>query len=275
MLLQAEGESILIDGGSTDKTNVGTYQILPLLRYYGVREMSCLVTHEDADHISGLLEILEQEESGIQIKRLYLPKTAKESKTEAYLALEQAANDRGIPITYLTEGDVLEKGQLRMLCLHPEDESTYKEANERSITLYISYDSFRCLLNGDLEGEGEKRLITYVRENAERFADAGFWQESGGTPDEPEIVLTLLHTAHHGSNGATSEEFLSIFRPSYAFVSCGAGNSYGHPGKEAMQRLYDAGVQEIFDTRYCGEITFHTDGKRLEISTHSRREDQT
>ncbi len=275
MLLQAEGESILIDGGSTDKTNVGIYQILPLLRFYGVREMSCLVTHEDADHISGLLEILEQEESGIQIKRLYLPKTAKESKTEAYLALEQAANDRGIPITYLAEGDVMEKGQLRMLCLHPEDESTYKEANERSITLYLSYGAFRCLLNGDLEGEGEKRLIAYVRENAEHFADAGFWLESGDTPDEPEIALTLLHTAHHGSNGATSEEFLSIFRPSYAFVSCGAGNSYGHPGKEAMQRLYDAGVQEIFDTRYCGEITFHTDGKRLEISAHNRRADQT
>lgn len=275
MLLQAEGENILIDGGSTDKTSVGTYQILPLLRYYGVREMSCLVTHEDADHISGLLEILEKEESGIYVRRLYLPKTAKECKTEAYLALEQAANDRGIPITYLAEGDVLEKGKLRMLCLHPEDESTYQEANERSLTLYLSYGAFRCLLNGDLEGEGEKRLITYVRDSMEHFAEAGFWQKSEGSPDKTEIPLTLLHAAHHGSNGATSAEFLSVFRPSYAFVSCGEGNSYGHPGKEAVQRLYDAGVQEIFDTRYCGEITFHTDGKRLEVSTHSKAEDQT
>ncbi len=275
MLLQAEGENFLIDGGSTDKTSVGTYQLLPLLRYYGVREMSCLVTHEDADHISGLLEILEKEESGIFVKRLYLPGTAKESKTEAYLALEHAANEREIPVTYLSEGDVLQKGKMRMLCLHPEDESSYKEANERSLTLYLSYGSFRCLLNGDLEGEGEKRLITYVGDNREHFAEDGFWEKSDGSPDKPEIPLTLLHAAHHGSNGATSAEFLSVFRPSYAFVSCGEGNSYGHPGKEAMQRLYDAGVQEIFDTRYCGEITFHTDGKRLEVSTYRRTEDRT
>ncbi len=260
MLLQAEGENILIDGGSTDKTNVGTYQILPLLQFYGVREVSCLVTHEDEDHISGLLELLENENSGIAVKRLYLPETAADSKTEAYLALESAAGDAGIPIAYLSEGNVLEKGELRMLCLHPERESTYAEANERSLTLYVSYGDFRCLLNGDLEGEGERRLLAYVRENRELFTDAG---ECTG---DPEIPLTLLHTAHHGSNGATSAEFLTVFRPSYAFVSCGERNRYGHPGKEAMQRLLDAGVQKIYDTRYSGEITFYTDGRRLRVS---------
>ena len=80
--------------------------------------------------------------------------------------------------------------------------------------------------------------------------------------------LTLLHVAHHGSNGATSEAFLKEFAPLYAFVSCGEGNRYGHPGEEAMQRLKDAGVQEIFDTRFCGEITFHTDGKMLRVKRH-------
>lgn len=266
MLLQAEGENILIDGGSTDKTNVGTYQLLPLLQYYGVREVSCLVTHEDEDHISGLLELLENESSGIVVKRLYLPHTASESKTASYLALESAAGDAGIPIAYLSEGNVLEKGKLRMLCLHPEKESTYAEANERSLTLYVSYGDFRCLLNGDLEGEGERRLLAYVRENRELFTDAGECTGSEEDKEDPEIPLTLLHTAHHGSNGATSAEFLTVFRPSYAFVSCGEGNRYGHPGKEAMQRLLDAGAQKIYDTRYSGEITFYTDGRRLRVS---------
>lgn len=268
MLLQAEGENFLIDGGSTDKTNVGTYQLLPLLRYYGVREMSCMVTHEDADHINGLLELLENESSGIRVKRLYLPQTAASCKTESYLTLENTAKDREIPIIYLAEGDVLEKGMLRMLCLHPESESAYAEPNERSMALYISYGSFRCLLNGDLEGEGEKRLVTYVREYPELFLAASSRQGSKGSSEDFEIPLTLLHAAHHGSNGATGAEFLALFRPSYAFVSCGEGNRYGHPGQEAMQRLYDAGVQHIFDTRYCGEITFHTDGRRLRVSAY-------
>ena len=250
MLLRAEGENILIDGGSTDQTNVGRYRLIPLMQYYGVRKVTCIVTHEDADHINGVEELMQSDDSGVTITCLYLPSTHESAKGSAFLELEQMAAANGIPIQYLSAGAQLEKGNLRLQCLHPEKENTYSEPNERSVTLYLTYGSFRCLLNGDLEGEGEKRLLSEL--------------------EGEEVPLTLLHTAHHGSNGATSEDFLKVFKPAYAFVSCGEGNRYGHPGKEAMVRLQEAGVLKIYDTRYCGEITFHTNGRTLHVQTFKK-----
>ena len=81
--------------------------------------------------------------------------------------------------------------------------------------------------------------------------------------------LTLLHVAHHGSRNATSKEFLEVFRPQYAFVSCGKDNSYGHPHKETLERLEQCGVR-LFDTRISGELTFWTDGKRLKVKEYRK-----
>lgn len=254
LLLRAEGENILIDGGSTDQTDVGQYRIIPMLQYYGVREISCVVTHEDEDHISGIRELLSAEDSGIQIKTLYLPSVAKGEESEAYLALEEQAREGNIPVVRLYEGVTVQKGALQLLCLHPEENSTYEEANERSVTLYLTYGSFSCLLTGDLEGAGEDRLLQYAKQAS--------------------VSLTLLHVAHHGSNGATSEAFLQRFRPLYAYVSCGEGNRYGHPGEEAMSRLQKAGTERIFDTRKTGEITFHvrSNGRKLTVKTYKDEE---
>ncbi len=249
LLLQAEGENLLVDAGSTDRNQVGRYQVIPLLQYYGVRELTCVVTHEDEDHISGVRELLSDQGTGIRIKALYLPSVREDEKSEAYLALTELAAEAGVPVIELSEGMRLQKGALQLLCLHPEKESGYEEANERSVVLYLTYGAFTCLLNGDLEGEGEQRLLDYVGEEA--------------------MPLTLLHVAHHGSNGATGAEFLAHFRPLYAYVSCGEGNRYGHPGEEAMERLRQAGVRGIFDTRKTGEITFRIrkGGRRLTVQT--------
>ena len=89
-----------------------------------------------------------------------------------------------------------------------------------------------------------------------------------GTQDYP-VNVTLLHIAHHGSKGATSEAFLRKFHPQYAYVSCGKDNSYGHPHAETLQRLKEAGVQQIYDTRYDGEIVFRTNGKNLRARTYN------
>lgn len=252
LLIQAEGENLLVDGGSTDQKKVGRYRLIPLMQYYGVREVSCIVTHEDEDHISGIRELLSEDGSGIQIKALYLPSVAEGKESEAYRELENLAEAASVPVVRLYEGVKLQKGRLQLSCLHPEKGSSYEESNERSVALYLTYGKFTCLLNGDLDGKGEERLLDYMR----------------GKTDKS-VSLTLLHTAHHGSNGATSAAFLECFRPIYAYVSCGEGNSYGHPGEEAMNRLRQAGAKQIFDTRMTGEITFHVGpkGKRLTVKT--------
>ena len=256
ILLRADGTDIWIDGGSTDKQDVARYQILPLLRYYGVRRLDCcILTHEDEDHRNGLMELLAEngEPGAAEIGMLCLPSVEETGKSEGYREVEKLAEEKKIPVRYLKEGDLLCAGKLGMECLHPEEDSTYADANERSVTMYLTYGAFSCLLNGDLEGEGEKRMLSYVR--------------SQGKETMP---LSLLHVAHHGSKGATSEEFLQVFRPQYGFVSCGRDNSYGHPHKETLQRLAACGTK-LYDTRKDGEITFWTNGRILRVRTCLQR----
>lgn len=259
ILIRADGTDLWIDGGSTDRQDVAKYQLLPLLRHYGVRRLECcILTHEDEDHMNGLTELLQSAgENGVpEIGALCLPSVLAEAKTGNYRKLEEIASKQGIPVRYLKKGDILENGKLRLLCLHPEENSSYAEPNARSTTLYLTYEAFSCLLNGDLEGEGEEQMLRYAGEALP------------GTQDHP-VNVTLLHIAHHGSKGATSEAFLRKFHPQYAYVSCGKDNSYGHPHAETLQRLKEAGVQQIYDTRYDGEIVFRTNGKNLRARTYN------
>ena len=275
ILIRCSDANILIDGGSTSKSSVGEYQITPLLQYYGVGRIDyVIITHPDSDHTSGALQIIEESrthasgwqgiltddsQNGITIGTLCLPSAAEDAQDESYAELIAAAQAKNIPVIYLKEGDVLSGGTLRLTCLHPEEDSAYEDANEMSLTLYLEYGAFTALLTGDLEGEGEERLLEYVRSSflAQTLA------ASDGT-----IPITLLKVAHHGSQGATSEEFLDVFRPTLAVISCGVNNSYGHPHEATLGRLSDAGVAAVYDTRYGGEITFHTDGKTVRITQY-------
>ena len=109
--------------------------------------------------MNGLAELLQSAgENGVpEIGALCLPSVLQETKTGNYRKLEEIAAKQGIPVRYLKKGDILENGKLRLLCLHPEENSSYAEPNARSTTLYLTYEAFSCLLNGDLEGEGRSR----------------------------------------------------------------------------------------------------------------------
>ena len=74
----------------------------------------------------------------------------------------------------------------------------------------------------------------------------------------------MLKVAHHGSSTSTSEKFLEAVYPSYAVISAGTDNSYGHPHKETVERLQGSGAA-LLRTDEKGTVIFSTDGKELEI----------
>jgi competence protein ComEC len=57
--------------------------------------------------------------------------------------------------------------------------------------------------------------------------------------------------------------------PSFATISCGMRNSYGHPHEVALQRLRTAGVT-ILRTDLIGSITWVTDGQRAWLDPSPR-----
>ena len=112
------------------------------------------------------------------------------------------------------------------------------------MVLMLSCGQFRMLFTGDLEGEAEKRLALSGKK----------------------LQADILKAGHHGSAGASSREFLEQVSPTLSVISCGKNNSYGHPAKETLQRLEEAG-SGIIVTAVCGAVKITTDGKTYTVKT--------
>lgn len=247
----------LIDGGSSDQSDVDEYQMVPFLKYRGVSNLDAVfVTHPDSDHVNGIRGMLEDyEENDIQIAVLILPDVAYESRNESYHALQSLAEEKGIQVRFVHEGQRIESGDLTFTCMHPEEGYVCGDANIYSTVLALTYGDFSALFTGDLEGEGES-LVT------ERLAH----MQTGAKRSLPER-FTLLKVAHHGSKNSTSEAFLERTDPRIALISAGRDNSYGHPHRETMERLAEQGCR-VYQTPESGAVTIRVRGDKVYVEEY-------
>lgn len=244
LALETPGDHFfLVDGGSSSVQQVGSYRILPFIKQSGVGKIEGIfVTHGDEDHISGVLEILEEMKKGggVRVKRLFLPQWMRSQEDQK---LQETAKKAGAALRYLQKGDVIRDGEVVFRILYPDEKETGEDPNSGSLTMKVEYGKLNLLLTGDLSGEGEKRVA------------------------EETVNAQVLKVAHHGSASSTEESFLEQVSPSFALISCGENNRYGHPSDEVIQRLKEREVM-IYDTRYDGAVSLSCDKEgRLEIET--------
>lgn len=248
MLLQDKQEgTILIDCGSTDETQVGTYRLLPYLKAKRIAILEAvIVTHADADHISGIVELLEKMEplsrwdamfykGTVRIKRLLLPELA--NPDEAYQRLERLAQEKNIPVYYISANEQLQFGDWQLVCLYPEKNKVSESKNNSSLVWYASCGNFTALFTGDVEKEGEQDILQ--SEMLKQYEIAN---------------IDLLKVAHHGSKTSSSAAFLEVIQPKCAVISCGENNRYGHPHEEVVERL-ESIDSKILSTTDRGQIT--------------------
>ncbi len=244
------GNSYLMDGGSSSEKDTGAYILEPFFKYQGRSRVDVLlVSHLDWDHISGITELLEGEL--LEVGCLILPGAsggkagAQRAETdEAYQKLWKLAEKKGIPVQVMNAGDCLQEGELTLRCLGPKKGESYESRNAASLVLSLTYKDLRILLTGDLEGEGERRVLE------QELCDG----------------YHILKVAHHGSQYSTEEEWLSRVRPVVGLISCGEENSYGHPHKELLERLEQRGCR-IYMTPRDGAVTIKSDGSSYEVET--------
>lgn len=247
MILQTEsGHTILIDGGSSSVTKVGTYRILPCLKYYGIRRIDLMImTHEDDDHISGQLELLETlKQNGLSISSCVLPEPSQNSIGENYQKMINMARLSKIPIQMIHAGDNITLGEVKLFCLHPEKDFPADSKNAYSTTLLLHYQKFSMLLTGDLEKNGEDVVLECLRSLKQTHFPEG---------------ITVLKAAHHGSKNSTSKEFLQLVSPKLCMISCGKNNRYGHPHNEFLERLNECGCS-VLRTDRDGAIFIKSNG---------------
>lgn len=240
VLQTSDGFNALFDGGSTSKKNIGRYRIYTYLKYAGVRSLDYVfVSHPDKDHISGIYELIDMCDNTFEIKNIVLPHI--NNTDETLLEISKMADRVGINVLYACRGDVLSAGNLSISCVHPCKNYNYESANDYSAVYLISFGNFSMLMTGDAESKAEKCLIQDARKS-DSVVDL---QKLSG--------INVLKAGHHGSRGASSENFLRFVKPETALISCGVGNSYGHPHNETLQRLKEAGTK-VYRTDDRGEI---------------------
>jgi competence protein ComEC len=209
------GETMVIDGGSTSKSGVGTYILKPAFSYYGLDSIDdWLVSHTDEDHISGLLELLE---AGYPIKRCILPCLTEEN--EKVKKICQLAQSNGTEVVYLKRGDQLRFRQGTLTCLSPGENNQPSDVNENSLVLLLSLPHQEILLTGDIGMDTEETLNQVLKNR---------------TPGQKDRILKV---AHHGSKGSTGDSFLASYCPNLCLISCGKNNRYGHPASETLERI--------------------------------------
>lgn len=250
------GTAYLFDCGSSSRSSVGQYVLLPALKYYGIHTLDgVFLSHPDADHMNGILELLAlAEDNGLTVEQLILPAIEEELRQDQFgevLAAAEALGtdkgtgmpDGGVRVAWLAAGDNWECGDVSFLCLNPAAGCGGEEKNAYSQCIYGDFGSFSLLLTGDAEGEGEEVLLRELQ-----------GREIGS--------VTLLKVAHHGSRNSTSSEILGQIRPQAAVISCGRNNRYGHPHRELLQRLEEAGSC-VLRTDQGGAVTVRVKGGRV------------
>ncbi|MCI8484267.1 MAG: DNA internalization-related competence protein ComEC/Rec2 [Lachnospiraceae bacterium] len=237
-----EGRHFFIDGGSSDVDQVGTYRILPFLKARGISSVEgWIVSHGDQDHISGLEEVLK---AGYSIKYLILAEgMVWDEKAEE---LAELAEKNGCRLLFVRPGMEFGAGKAVFTVWHPPAEGGEdQDRNGASLVVSLEYQGFTALFTGDIGTKQERQLIE------ER------WMEGCGMEK-----IDCYKGAHHGSDHSNSLEFLEILSPQLTVLSCGEGNSYGHPGKEALERIKGTGSR-VFCTMDQGQITIRPEKEKI------------
>ncbi len=228
------GENILIDGGVED----AGAQVVKYLNAHGVHRLDLVIaTHPDADHIGGLGAII----NAISAKKLVDP--GKPHTTKIYEDLLSLVKSRGIPYVLGRAGDTYQFGEVTLKILSPP-EALYEDTNDCSVVTQLSFGEIKFLFPGDAAEPAEQALLS---------------SKALGR-------CQILKAGHHGSHHATSRELLLTMKPDVAIISCGKGNSFGHPHKDMLARLEQAGC-ECLRTDDSGDIRVESDGKRYQVWT--------
>lgn len=237
-----QGDAILVttpDGNMLiDTSESGAREALvSYLDALGITSFEYVVfTHPDADHIGSADYIVQN----YSIKNIILPDRVSTSKT--YERMIDAIENSQANVIKGEAGVEFRIGSLLNTIVAPN--KNYDDNNEMSIVIKSTFGDTSIMLTGDAEKESEKDILEV-------------WGNGS-------LKCDVLKVGHHGSLSSTTQDFLDAVSPSIAVISCGAGNKYGHPLPQILERLEKSGIK-VYRTDLDGSIVLRSDGKEFTV----------
>jgi beta-lactamase superfamily II metal-dependent hydrolase len=124
---------------------------------------------------------------------------------------------------------------IKVVALNGNGVSTTNE-NDLSVVTLVQYGSFHAEISGDLSGY-----------HTASYEDI----ETSVAPLIGQVEVYKVH--HHCSQYSTNATWVSTVQPKIGIVSVGDGNDYGHPTRECLEQLHNAGVKLYWTENGNGE----------------------
>lgn len=235
-LILCGGEAMLVDAGDEGKgTAIQLY-----LRKHNVERLKYVVaSHPDADHIGGLDVIIYK----FDCEQILVPNC--KNDTPSYEKLQSSMRTKGYSPHIVDVGEKYTLGDAEFEILSPSSEFTFSDTNDSSIVFRLDHGSNSFLFTGDATIPPQQALIY--------------------DPDL-NIDADVIKVPHHGASTAYIKGFYDEVSPEYAVISCGRGNSYGHPRQEVLDDLKSRDTK-LFRTDEQGTIVAFSDGITIRFNT--------
>jgi len=235
-----EGKQILLDGGPDDTVLRCVSDHMP---FWDRNIELIILSHPHADHLNGLISVLDRYEVDHFITEPL------ENKTEGYKALLALVARRHIKKQDVLAGDVMRiepevllsvLGPTKQYLERTSPQGSIGESSEfGSLITKFSYRDFDVLFTGDSQVSGLNAAL-----KGETFE------------------VDVLHVPHHGSKYGLDKKLMEGIDPKLSVISVGRKNRYGHPAPFILTLLQNHRVK-YFRTDQDGDIEIVSDGKKF------------
>ena len=225
---------LLIDAGgtATGDFDIGESIVAPFLRGRKILKVDyIMVSHPRIDHYGGMRAIVTE----------FSPREfwsgAGKGKTSRFEDLEDALERTKVARVALVEGGPCRALGEVSICV---DYAPEEKADDQSVVVRLEHGKLRYLFGADIDKRDEAVLL--------RKGDG--------------LRSLVVKVPRHGSQTASTTEFIAAVQPKLAIISAGA-RSRSEAGREEVAERYRQAGAEVLSTYQDGAIIVESDGNKL------------
>ena len=229
ILIDNNHEYVLIDGGNT----IDGKKLVKYFKDIGIKKFNYVIaTHPHEDHIGGLNFII------YNFNIDHFIGTNIKTSFKSYDNMMNALEKKNIKYEVPNINDTFKVGELIFKVIYLDNNKD--DINSSSIVIEMNYKNNSFLFTGDTTTDAEKKYLDSLNE------------------------IDVLKVSHHGSQYASSAQFLMKTKPKYAIISVGKDNEYGYPKQVVLDKLNELNTK-VYRTDQLGTIILTSNGNDIEI----------